>query len=321
MKPYQHTLPVTRAADLVEPDPDHQWMIEKLWLRAAVGVIGAAPKSNKTHLALDMALSVATSTPCLDTFPVRDPGSVLIYMAEDGEAAVKERLLALCRHRELDLAGVPLYVITAPSLRLDRDTDQMRLDNTIAGLHPTLVVLDPLVRLHALNENDASEISRLLGYLRQLQRSHLCSVVLVHHARKNGSSSGHGGQDLRGSSDIFAWVDSSLYLRRHKEHLTLVCEHRSAPAPEPFSLALVSADNPKERGAHLEIVERSAAADTEQQQLENKLLVLLATAPLSRAQIRSALALRNERLGHLLERLAAQGKIVCVGHLWRLPFP
>ena len=320
MKPYQSSLPVTRAADLVEPDPDYRWMIEQLWLRAAVGVIGAAPKTSKTHLALDMALSVASSTPCLGAFPVRDPGSVLIYMAEDGEAAVKERLLALCRHREIDLAGVPLYVITAPSLRLDRHTDQMRLDNTIAGLHPTLVVLDPLVRLHALNENDAGEISRLLGYLRELQRSHLCSVVLVHHARKNGSSSGHGGQDLRGSSDIFAWVDSALYLRRHKERLKLVCEHRSAPAPEPLSLQLVSS-NPAERGAHLEIVDGQAGADPEQQQLEEKVLALLATAPMSRAQVRNALALRNERLGHLLERLAAQGKIVHLGHLWRLPFP
>jgi hypothetical protein len=323
MRPDPHTLPVTRAIDLAEPDPDYRWMIEPLWLRAAVGVIGAAAKCGKTHLALDMALSVATSTRCLGSFPVRHPGSVLIYMAEDAESAVKDRLLALCRHRGLDLAEVDhLYAITTSSLRLDRDTDQMRLANTLAEYKPTLLVLDPLVRLHALNENDSGEMSRLLGYLRELQRTHLCSVVLVHHTRKNGSSSGHGGHELRGSSDIFAWLDSSLYLRRHKEHLTLLCEHRSAPAPGPISLALFTDADCDQHAAHLEVVSHpDSATDSEQRQIEDRLLALLAAAPLSRAQLRSALAIRNERLGHLLERLAAQGRIVYADNLWRLPFP
>ncbi len=31
--------------------------------------------------------------------------------------------------------------------------------------------------------------------------------------------------------------------------------------------------------------------------------------------------LRNERLGHLLEHLAAQGRIIHADHLWRVPFP
>ncbi|MGH9671407.1 MAG: AAA family ATPase [Terriglobales bacterium] len=313
-------LRVVQAARLTAADPHTLWMIEPLWLRQAVGVIGGAPKTNKTYLALDIALSVASSTACLGAFAVRDPGAVLVYMAEDAEAAVKQRLLDLCRHRQLDLEKLPLYAITASTLRLDLDTDQRRLAHTVAAYRPRLLVLDPLVRLHALNENDAGEISRLLGYLRDLQRAHACSILLVHHTRKNGGSSSQGGHNLRGSGDLHAWVDSSLYLSRRPPHLRLLPEHRSAPSPEPISLALVSA-GAEQRDAHLEIIDTVQAADSERHQIEQTLIAELRAAPRSRAQLRQTLSMRNERLGHLLEHLAAQGRIVHADHLWRIPFP
>lgn len=313
-------LRVVQAAQLAAADPDNLWMIEGLWLRQAVGVIGGAPKTNKTYLALDIALSVASSTACLGAFAVRDPGPVLLYMAEDAEAAIKDRLLGLCRHRRLALDPLPLYAITASTLRLDLDTDQRRLRQAVAAYRPTLLVLDPLVRLHALNENDAGEISRLLGYLRDLQRSQACSILLVHHSRKNGAANSPGGQNLRGSGDIHAWVDSSLYLSRRPPHLRLLAEHRSAPAPEPISLTLLSTDA-KPPDAHLEIVDPAHSADGERQQIEDQLIAELRTAPRSRAQLRQSLSMRNERLGHLLEQLAAQGRIVHADHLWRIPFP
>ena len=46
------------------------------------------PKACKSWLGLEMAVSVASATPCLGTFPVREPGGVLIYLAEDSLEAV-----------------------------------------------------------------------------------------------------------------------------------------------------------------------------------------------------------------------------------------
>jgi len=152
-------LPVVPAAELDEPDPSRRWLVEGLWARAGVGIIGGAPKSCKSWLALDLALSVASRTPCLGAFSVADPGGVLIYMAEDAAVVVKERLSGLCRRRGLELTSVPIGVITAPSLRLDCARDQRRLDETVARHAPRLLLLDPFVRLHRINENDAGEVS------------------------------------------------------------------------------------------------------------------------------------------------------------------
>jgi len=76
-------LPVMRAAELDEPDAARRWLIDTLWARAGVGIIGGAPKCCKSWLGLDLAVSVASGTPCLDTFPVAEPGGALVYMAEE----------------------------------------------------------------------------------------------------------------------------------------------------------------------------------------------------------------------------------------------
>jgi len=39
------------------------------------------------------------------------------------------------------------------------------------------LVLDPLIRPHQLDENDASQIAPLLGFLRQLQRQFRVAVL------------------------------------------------------------------------------------------------------------------------------------------------
>jgi hypothetical protein len=312
-------LPVVRAADLDEPDAARRWLIEELWARAGVGIIGGAPKCCKSWLGLDLALSVASGTPCLDTFPVAEAGGVLVYMAEDAAPVVKARLVGLCRHRGLDLAALPVFVITAPSVRLDLPRDQHRLAETVRRAAPRLLLLDPFVRLHRINETQAGEVAAVLGYLRELQRTYDLAVVVVHHARKHAGPT--GGQSLRGSGDFFAWVDTALSLRRHRQHLVLSAEHRAAGAPEPVTLALVGT----EHDMHLSILAADGprdAATAVPADLDTAILAALdhaAPRGLSRASLRAALRVRNERLGDALTHLAAAGDIARHGDAWVRP--
>jgi hypothetical protein len=325
MRPHDEGgLPVVRAAALDEPDPARRWLIEPLWARAGVGIIGGAPKCGKSWLGLDLAVSVASGTPCLDTFPVAEPGSALVYMAEDAAPVVKQRLAGLCHHRGLDLAALPLFVITAPSVRLDLPRDQRRLAETVRRQAPRLLLLDPFVRLHRINENQAGDVAAVLGYLRELQRTHDLAVAVVHHARKNGGPT-TGGENLRGSGDFFAWVDTALSLRRHRQHLVLSVEHRAAGAPAPVTLALSGT----ERDLHLAILaadgQGALATPAVPADLDTAILDALAHAPaegLPRGALRAALRVRNERLDDALTRLAASGHIAQHGAVWvRLGVP
>jgi hypothetical protein len=315
------TLPLVRAADLEEPDDARRWLVDPIVPRTGVSICGGAPKSCKSWLGLDLALSVASGTPCLDRFAVAEPGSALIYLAEDPPPLVRTRLAGLCRHRGLDLRTLPIDVITAPSLRLDLARDQDRLAETIRQQAPRLLLLDPFIRLHRINENDCGEVSALLAYLRELERRFDLAIMVVHHARKNGTSSAQAGQGLRGSSDFYAFVDTLLYLRRHREQLALSVEHRAAQAPPVLELALFAGANDD---THLQIVDGispaalSGASRPGFRNLDAAVLRLLdeRCAPLSRTALRGLLHCRMEILDDSLARLAETGQIAQNDDQW-----
>ncbi len=293
-------LPVVSAAQLDQSTPEQRWLVETLWGAEAVGVIGGTPKSFKTWLGLEIAVSVASGTPCLGEFGVARPGPALIYLAEDSATVVRERLAALCAHRQVDLETLDVRVITVPTLRLDCEDDVRRLGATLRAHEPALLLLDPFVRMHVADENSAQAVASILAQLRDLQRTHQVAIIVVHHTRKNVRGGQHG-QSLRGSGDFHAWVDSGLYITHEKQRLRLTIEHRAAPAPEPVYIDLVG------QPPHLELV---SAPDSEPS-LEDRVLAALRRSeePLRRTTLRSLLAINNTRLGDALAHLEQLGRV------------
>jgi len=315
------TLPPLRTVRAVDIEPEAEgprWLIESLWPDCAVGIIGGQPKSWKSFLALDLALSVSSGTPCLGRYRVPEATSALIYLAEDSLLDVRGRIECLAKSRGLALGALDLDIIAEPVLRLDQDRDQRRLRETINRLGPRLLVLDPLVRLHRLDENSSSEISGLLGYLRELQRGQDVSVVLVHHTSKRAQT--RHGQSLRGTSDLHAWADVGLYLTWHGDRLRLTSELRTARPPDPVELRLVTEDP---EATHLEIHAPSTGtkADEPQRPLTQRILgVLEREAPhaLRRSTLRETLRVNNAKLGAALGELEEMGFARRGNHGWQL---
>ena len=246
-------LTVKRIAEVDVDMPTHRWLVEDLWGRGAVGIVGGAPKCCKSWLGLDIALSVASGTPCLGRFPVTRAGPTLVYLAEDAAPMVRERILGICNHRRLDIETLDLHLIDTPSLRLDLDADRTSLAAAVEAIRPKLLLLDPLVRLHRADENSSADISALLGFLRDLQRRFDTAVLLVHHMSKKHRA--QLGQALRGSGDLHAFGDCNAYLVRKNDKLILSVEHRFAKESAPIPLALLSDDNG--HNTHLEILDQS----------------------------------------------------------------
>ncbi len=298
MRPFE----VVRVAHINPSTERAAWLVDGLWADQAVGFIAGTPKSCKTWLSLELAVAVASGRPCLGRFPVRRPGPVLVYAAEDAAIAIRKRVEGIAKARQLPLERLAVGLITEPGLRLDHDDHRERLDATLAKIRPRLLVLDPLVRLHHGDENSAGDVSRMLGFLRQLQREHELAIALVHHVRK--SSAAEPGQALRGSGDLHAWSDSSLFLLKRKGRLELHAEHRSQRAPEPLELEL------REDPLHLAVVSDIAQATEEQSELCEQILATLASTPMTRTALREHLKVRNERLGWALVALDRRVKRV-----------
>jgi hypothetical protein len=283
-------------------------LVTDLWSADAVGIVGGEPKCCKSFLALDLAVAVASGTPCLRRFSVPKPGRVLLYAAEDALHIVRSRLEGICAATGIGLHDLDVHVITAATLRIDLAADRDRLERTVVELAPRLLVLDPFVRLHRIDENASGEVAPLLAYLREMQRRHNLAVLLVHHAKKSGGRL-RAGQALRGSSEFHAWGESNLYLRRDGSKLTLTVEHRAAPSTPAIELELVSHNE----SLALQVLTSAPCVNPTATSIDERIRAALrdASQPLSISQLRPLCRVRKATL---CERLTA---MTAAGYLYR----
>ena len=284
-EPAVEPYPVIRLSK-IQKDPRPDWLIEGLWTRQGVGVIGGHPKLGKTWVALEIALAIASGQPCLGRFPVLDRGHVLVYCVEDGKQRVRDRVEGLCAARGVNFDRLAIGWIDSNDLALDRSTDQLRLLATVEKNRAKAIVLDPLVRLHLGDENSSQDISRLLRFLRTLQHRHGTAVILVHHTRK--AHAAEHGQALRGSGDVHAWGDSNLYIHKIKRHWTLSAEHRSQPPSEDI---------------HLRLDGQPPRIVIDEHPLADRITAALADGALTRRALRDRLGIRAETLAEAVDQL------------------
>ena len=308
-------LPVEPAWRLsVRPD-EQRWLVTGLWAEQAVGIVGGEPKCCKSFLALELAVAVASGTPCLRHFAVPHPGRVLLYAAEDALHVVRHRLEGICAAAGCQLADLDVQVITALTLRLDLPADRSALERTVAELQPRLLILDPFVRLHRIDENASGEVAPLLAYLRELQRRHALSVLLVHHAKKSAAGM-RAGQALRGSSEFHAWGDSNLYLRRSADALSLTIEHRAAPSPPNLALQLQA----RGEALALHIAQPPSEPTPAPSSVDERITAALqdAARPLPINELRSRCRVRNATLYERLAALTRSGQLLRTANGYRL---
>ena len=233
---------------------------------------------------------------------------------------MRQRLEGIAAAAQVPFASLPVQVITAPSLRLDMAADRERLAHTVQQQRPVLLILDPLIRLHRVDENDATQIAALLSYLRELQRKFQLAVMLVHHARKDSQSS-RPGQALRGSSELHGWGDSNLYMRRKGSQLTLSTEHRAAASRDHIPLQLAQSGSV----VALKVVDRSLvepeAAPTPTERVRQALTQLQEPIPVQ--QLQKLCGIRTAKVCSALAELAAQGEVIrdARGYQLKLPLP
>lgn len=226
----------TRFGSLMVNIPKPEWLVEGIWSRGACGFIAGQPKSYKSWIALDLALSVCTGQHFLGHFPTKAPGPVLYVQEEDGLPILKQRTDKVWPGKQADkmkiddeggivweapadmgaLIDAPIDGYVGQGFTLSDGAWQSWLDEAmeVGGYH--LVVLDPLMMMAGdVEENRAQDMTtKIFRPLKQLAQKHKTSICLVHHMRKGQNDNGiRGGQLMLGSVANHAWAEDSLYVR------------------------------------------------------------------------------------------------------------
>ena len=189
-------------------------------------ILGGAPKSNKSFIALNMALDLALGRPIFTAiyanktpvFPVYGRKRVLILEQELGDTGTKDRLQAMVTADKIKTTDLDFYIKTKDvNMRLDTPEGRTFLAQEISAVRPDVVFLDPMAKFHLVDENSAQHMGAVMRVVDRWIQDFGCAVVIIHHtalASLNPDMHRRGGAKLRGSSAIFADCDTFVDVQR-----------------------------------------------------------------------------------------------------------
>lgn len=213
-------LPARSVAELLRKSPNLKPPVIHGLLREGETMnIIASPKTGKSWLVTDLALSVATGRPWLETFQtVR--GDVLVIDNELHPETSAHRI-----PKVMDARGVRVHQVgrwlTVANLR-GRLVDINGLGERLENLSPgqfKLIVLDAFYRFMPIDtdENDNGAMANVYNLLDRCAKRLGCAFVLIHHTTK-GSQSGKAVTDVgAGAGAQSRAADTHLILRPHEE--------------------------------------------------------------------------------------------------------
>ena len=122
----------------------------------------------------------------------------------------------------LDSIIFPDYV----NLTLNIPEDYELLKDLIREHSPRVLIIDPFIRFHDVDENASSSISGIFKLFRELIEMYSISIILVHHAGKDPTRGG------RGSSVITGEYDSAISIRNSRNLTKLIFDMRHVETPD-----------------------------------------------------------------------------------------
>ena len=229
------------------------WLVESVLTEGACGFIAGEPKTWKSWVGYDLALSVSTGADFLGYFPVRNPGPVLYIQEEDPPPTLKTRGAKIWSGKTVDqmelaedggIYWLPpaeeqefdpeINAMVQSGVVLSDDLWQLRLDEILEQQMDQepyrLVVIDTLMMTAGeVDENRAQEMTtKIFRPVKMLSRKHNVAMTVVHHLGKADKQ--RMGQRMLGSVANHAWSEDSLYLLKHSES-TIKMELESKVAP------------------------------------------------------------------------------------------
>jgi hypothetical protein len=184
-----------------------QWLTAGQFCRTFLSGLVAPGDVGKTTLRLTQAIELATGRELLGMHVYRR-SRVLIVSFEDDLAELHRRLLAICKQHGINAAelrgwlfcralngGPKLAELDARGRRRQTGLLDGLLRRAIAQRHYDLLILDPFVKLHALNESDNPDMDFVCALLIKIAQD--CNIAVDSPAHTHKGAIVAGDADAR----------------------------------------------------------------------------------------------------------------------------
>jgi putative DNA primase/helicase len=233
------------------------WIVEGLVERGANGLFLGRPKAGKSPAGLDLAIALASGQKWFDFFiPKRT--KVAYVSREDHHNLTQRRALKYCIHRNLNKSDLDgwLYINAkgmTPKIMLDCPEDVAALIADLKRQQSEFIILDVMRVMHGAEENDNTEMQKIVDALNRIQDSTGCPICLLHHTNKDKDAS--LTESARGAGAIAGWGEFVMGVRVEDEIewvREFLCEIKADLPPERFFWKIL---NTADGGTKLERVE------------------------------------------------------------------
>jgi len=271
-RPQARGLKVTGDRELMSnPDTSPGWLIKDCWTKNSHGIIAGEPKSFKSTLAMDMAISVASGKPFLGEYEVWQTGPVIIVQNENADWIMRSRMAAIRQSKGLGgtITGntitwppdLPIYYVNNQGFSFSNAEHCRELECLIQKVKPILIIMDPLYLMFDGDLNSAKDLNPALSWLLWLKTTYGFSLALIHHWKKSANGSKRGGQRMLGSTTLHGWVESAWYVQSGE---VVEVEREFRAAQEPFRLKVkLSLGDMEDPRYTVEIVDNAVAEGDE----------------------------------------------------------
>lgn len=204
--PKSQTLGVWDAGDDVEKPPPRGWLLGVVFARMYISSLLGDGGVGKTALRILQALSLATGKE-LTGEHVFMRSRVLILCLEDNADELRRRVLAARLRYNISAADVKGWLfLWAPGLTagklLEIDDEGKRVEGELGGKIAALiikhkidlVIVDPMVKSHAVDENTNNAIDAVVQILSDLSIRYDMAIDVPHHTRKGTPEPGNADQ-------------------------------------------------------------------------------------------------------------------------------
>lgn len=164
------------------------WMVDGVFAMGQPTIMGAEQKCCKTTLLSDLVVALATATPWLQHFNVKQPRRTLFITGESSDRGAMKRIRRAVESRHIAPASINgmlrIETFDFPTVSLDSDLKDLAL--VIEKYKSEVVVVDPLyMALANVNTANVCEVGPVLkAFARNVYPA---NIILAHHIKKSAS--------------------------------------------------------------------------------------------------------------------------------------
>lgn len=194
--------------------PSREWLYGRYLCRGVVSITVAPGGTGKSALALCEAVALATGKSLIGS-EVNSPLRVWYWNLEDSDEELQRRIQAICVQHGVSEADISdrLFVdsgLTDPMLLGSLKAGGFDLNNNAFEMLSTAIreqridvlIIDPFVSAHQLNENDNMQMDAVVKRLAALAADTNAAVSVVHHTRKPSGDNQTRTDSARGAKSI-----------------------------------------------------------------------------------------------------------------------